>query len=69
MLSPLPWAAARTRATLPAPSRLAPRRPAWSCPQWGGQMHGPNECANEDQLKQALKIYIVAILRLNELEL
>ena len=34
-----------------------------------GQMHGPNECANEEQLKQALKIYIVAILRLNELEL
>ena len=32
-------------------------------------MHGPNECANEEQLKQALKIYIVAILRLNELEL
>ncbi|MFR7798528.1 MAG: hypothetical protein ACLU37_10930 [Collinsella sp.] len=29
----------------------------------------PNECANEEQLKQALKIYIVAILRLNELEL
>lgn len=28
---PLPWAAARTHATLPAPSRLAPRRPAWSC--------------------------------------
>ena len=38
-------------------------------PAWGGQMHGPNECANEEQLKQALKIYIVAILRLNELEL
>ena len=32
-------------------------------------MHGPNECANEEQLKQALKIYIVAILKLNELEL
>ena len=31
ILSPLPWAAARTHATLPAPSRLAPRRPAWSC--------------------------------------
>lgn len=38
MPSPLPWAAARTRATLPAPSRLAPRRPAWSCP------HGAARC-------------------------
>ena len=38
MLSPLPWAAARTHATLPAPSRLAPRRPAWSCP------HGAARC-------------------------
>ena len=38
-------------------------------PAWGGQMHGPNECANEALLKQALKIYIVAILKLQELEL
>ena len=38
-------------------------------PEWGGMMHGPNECANEAQLRQALKIYILAILRLMELEL
>ena len=38
-------------------------------PTWGGPMHGPNECANEELLKQAFKIYIVAILRLQELEL
>ena len=38
MPSPLPWAAARTRATLPAPCHLAPRRPAWSCP------HGAARC-------------------------
>ena len=56
-------------------TQLCPRRLVWpeetglELPAWGGQMHGPNECANEEQLKQALKIYIVAILRLNELEL
>ena len=38
-------------------------------PEWGGMMHGPNECANEAQLRQALKIYILAILRLMELDL
>ena len=38
-------------------------------PEWGGVMHGPNECANEAQLRQALKIYILAILRLMELDL
>ena len=48
---------------------FGPEETGLELPAWGGQMHGPNECANEDQLKQALKIYIVAILRLNELEL
>lgn len=38
-------------------------------PAWAGAMHGPNEAANEAQLKEALKIYILAILRLMELEL
>lgn len=38
-------------------------------PSWGGQMHGPNECACEAQLKQALKIYILALLRLMEVDL
>lgn len=37
-------------------------------PAWGGPMHGPNEVASEALLKQALKIYILAILRLNELD-
>ena len=36
-------------------------------PAWGGQMHGPNECAEEAQLKRSLKIYIIALLRLMEL--
>lgn len=48
---------------------FGPEETGLELPAWGGQMHGPNECANEEQLKQALKIYIVAILRLNELEL
>ena len=48
---------------------FGPEETGLELPEWGGQMHGPNECANEEQLKQALKIYIVAILRLNELEL
>lgn len=38
-------------------------------PDWAGTMHGPNEAANESLLKDALKMYILAILRLNELEL
>ena len=48
---------------------FGPEETGLELPAWGGQMHGPNECANEEQLKQALKIYIVAILKLNELEL
>ena len=38
-------------------------------PAWGGSMHGPNECASEAQLKEAFKIYILAILRLMEVDL
>ena len=38
-------------------------------PEWGGQMHGPNECASEAQLKEALKIYTLAIVRLMSLDL
>lgn len=38
-------------------------------PKWAGTMHGPNEAANESMLKDALKMYILAILRLNKLEL
>lgn len=38
-------------------------------PEWAGTMHGPNEAANEQLLKDALKMYILAILRLNELDL
>lgn len=38
-------------------------------PEWAGGMHGPNEAACEALLRDALKMYILAILRLNELDL
>lgn len=38
-------------------------------PAWVGQMHGPDEGVREDDLKRALKIYIVSIARLMELDL
>lgn len=38
-------------------------------PEWGGPMHGPNEVANEAALREALKIYILALVRLMELDL
>lgn len=38
-------------------------------PIWAGAMHGPNEAANEALLRSALKMYILALLRLNELDL
>ncbi len=38
-------------------------------PEFGGPIHGANECANVDQLMQALKIYILALLRLQDIEL
>ncbi|WP_028264540.1 Sapep family Mn(2+)-dependent dipeptidase [Atopobium fossor] len=38
-------------------------------PKWVGPEHGPNEGVHEEEFKQALKIYIVAIMRLMELNL
>lgn len=37
-------------------------------PPFGGPMHGANEAAPFDKLLEALKIYIVALLRLEEIE-
>lgn len=37
-------------------------------PDWAGTMHGPNEAASEAQLKEALVMYIVALLRLMEID-
>lgn len=48
---------------------FGPEEPDTVIPEWGGPMHGPNEVASEELLKRAMKIYILAILRLNELEL
>ncbi|OUP08950.1 Sapep family Mn(2+)-dependent dipeptidase [Collinsella sp. An2] len=38
-------------------------------PSWVGPMHGANEGANEALLRRALKIYILAIVRLMQLDL
>ena len=38
-------------------------------PEFAGPMHGANEGANFDKLIAALKIYILALLRLQEIEL
>lgn len=38
-------------------------------PTWVGSEHGPDEAVSEEALRRALKIYIVAIARLMELEL
>ena len=40
-----------------------------SRPEWVGMEHGPDEGVSEESLRQALKIYIVSIARLMELEL
>lgn len=48
---------------------FGPEEPGIELPVWGGPMHGPNEVANIELMKKALKIYIIALLRLNEIEL
>lgn len=48
---------------------FGPEDSSLELPGWAGTMHGPNEAANEQLLKDALKMYIVAILRLQELDL
>ena len=48
---------------------FGPEEPHQQTPAWVGQMHGPDEGASEEQLRQALKIYIYAIAELMELEL
>ena len=48
---------------------FGPEVHGFELPEWGGPMHGPNEVASEALLRQALKIYILAILRLNNLSL
>ena len=37
-------------------------------PECGGPMHGANEAAPIDKLLEAVKIYILALLRLEEID-
>ena len=48
---------------------FGPHDPAEQTPEWVGMEHGPDEAISEESLHQALKIYIVSIARLMELEL
>ena len=48
---------------------FGPERLDTVLPEFGGPMHGANEAANIAQLMQALKIYILAILKLETIEI
>ena len=48
---------------------FGPHDPAEQMPKWAGMEHGPDEAISEESLRRALKIYIVSIARLMELEL
>lgn len=48
---------------------FGPEKAGQVTPEWVGQMHGPDEGANEEELKQALRIYTYAIAELMELDL
>ena len=48
---------------------FGPNDPGEERPAWAGTEHGPDEAISEKSLRQALKIYIVAIARLMELDL
>ena len=48
---------------------FGPNLPGEERPSWAGTEHGPDEAISEESLRQALKIYIVAIARLMELDL
>ena len=48
---------------------FGPHDPEEQVPEWVGMEHGPDEAISEESLRRALKIYIVSIARLMELEL
>jgi succinyl-diaminopimelate desuccinylase len=48
---------------------FGPHEPYAKVPSWVGMEHGPDEAVSEESLRRALKIYIVSIARLMELEL
>lgn len=53
----------------PKACSFGPHDPSVTYPDWVGIEHGPDEGIAEEDLRRALKIYIVAIARLMELEL
>ena len=48
---------------------FGPEEPMANAPAWVGPMHGPDEGASEEALRRALKIYILALLKLQEIDL
>ncbi len=48
---------------------FGPQDPADELPEWVGGEHGPDEGVSEEAMRRALKIYIVSIARLMELNL
>lgn len=48
---------------------FGPNEPGLELPDWVGYEHGPDEGISEELMRRALKIYIVSIARLMELEL
>ena len=53
----------------PRACAFGPNEPDEVRPDWAGIEHGPDEAISEQTLKNALKIYIVSIARLMELDL
>ncbi len=53
----------------PRACAFGPHDPSVTDPDWVGIEHGPDEGVSEEQLKRALKIYIVSVARLMELDL
>ena len=48
---------------------FGPERQDLQLPEFAGPMHGANEGAKIEHLMQALKIYILALVRLQEIDL
>jgi succinyl-diaminopimelate desuccinylase len=53
----------------PCACAFGPHDPSVPDPDWVGSEHGPDEGVSEEALRRALKVYIVSIARLMELEL
>ena len=47
---------------------FGPEKPWVAMPEWAGGMHGPDETASEESLKEAFRIYALTIDKLMELE-